>query len=287
MSTAATTDVAFRQVASATKGRINPMLFVYLGWIAAVLLAAVLGQWLFGDDALRQSLGQRLRPPSLAHLAGTDAVGRDILSRIIVGARPTLVIAVGGVAVGLIIGVVMGTIAGFFGGVLDRFIMALVDIKLAFPTIIFAIGTIAVLGTSTAILTLVIGLTGWVTFARVQRAVVLRIKVQSYIEAASAVGASRLRLIALHILPNSIAPLLVVTSIDLVRVILLEASLSFLGLGVQPPTPSWGGMINAGRDYLQTAWWVSIMPGIAIMFTALSVSRVGDWLRDVLDPDLG
>jgi len=287
MEAAATTAPPLKPVTTGNKGRINPLLFFYLGWIVLVLLAALFGEWIFGSDALRQSLGQRLKPPSLAHFAGTDAVGRDILSRIIVGARPTFVIASCGVLIGLTLGTIAGTLAGYFGGLVDRVVMALVDIKLAFPTIIFAIGTIAVLGTSTAILSLVIGLTGWVTFARVQRAVVLRIKAQPFMEAASAVGASHRRLIVLHILPNAVAPLLVVTSLDLVRVILLEASLSFLGLGVQPPTPSWGGMINAGRDYLQTAWWVSLAPGAAIMLTALSISRVGDWLRDVLDPDLG
>lgn len=284
---AGTVAPVFRKGPAASRRRLNPMMYFFFGWMLLAVAAAVFGPMFFADDALKQSLGQRLSPPSLEHLLGTDAVGRDILMRVIVGTRPTLSIAAGGVLVGLLIGMIAGTFAGYFGGFVNHAVMALVDIKLAFPTIIFAIGVIAVFGTSTAILILVIGLTGWVTFARVQRAVVLKLRAQPFIEAAGAVGASHFRIITLHILPNSLSPMLVMTSLDLVRVILLEASLSFLGLGVQPPTPSWGGMINAGRDYLQSAWWIALAPGAAIMLTALSVSRIGDWLRDVLDPDLG
>jgi peptide/nickel transport system permease protein len=262
-------------------------MYFFVGWLVLVILAALFGPYFLSDEALKQSLVQRLLPPSFDHPLGTDAVGRDILTRVIAGSQPTLAIAVGGVLVGLAIGMIAGTLAGYFGGIVNRVVMALVDIKLAFPTIIFAIGIIAVFGTSTPILIMVIGLTGWVTFARVQRAVVLKLKAQPFVEAAGSIGASHLRIIALHIVPNSLSPMLVMTSLDLVRIILLEASLSFLGLGVQPPTPSWGGMINAGRDYIQTAWWIALAPGAAIMLTALSVSRVGDWLRDVLDPDLG
>jgi peptide/nickel transport system permease protein len=258
----------------------------FLAWLVLMLAAALFGPTLFHDQAMAQSLGARLKPPSSTYWMGTDQVGRDIFARVIVGARPTLVIAVYGVLVGMLLGTLTGTLAGYFGGAVDRVCMALVDVKLAFPTILFAIGVIAVFGTSTPILVIVVALTGWVTYARVQRAVVLKINTQTYIEASRAVGSSHLRVLCRHVIPNSLSPLLVVASIDLVRVILLEASLSFLGLGVQPPTPSWGGMINAGRNYLETAWWICVFPGSVIMLTALSISRLGDWLRDVLDPDL-
>ncbi|MSP88325.1 MAG: ABC transporter permease [Alphaproteobacteria bacterium] len=255
-------------------------------WLIAMLIAALFGPAFLAEQAMLPRLDFRLKPPDAANWLGTDAVGRDILARVVVAARPTLTIALGGVAVGLVIGTLIGTLAGYCGGWVNLVCMALVDIKLGFPTILFAIGVIAVFGSDTANLVIVIGVTGFVTYARVQRGVVLKIKAQPYIEAARAVGSSHARILALHVVPNALSPLLIVASIDLVRVILLEASLSFIGLGIQPPTPSWGGMINAGRDYLQTAWWICVGPGLVIMLTALGISRLGDWLRDELDPSL-
>ncbi|MBM3596948.1 MAG: ABC transporter permease [Alphaproteobacteria bacterium] len=279
-------DIAAQGGEATSSRRFGPLNAFFVAWLLLMLAAALFGPVLFGDQAMQQSLGTRLKPPGAAHWMGTDQVGRDIFARVIVGARPTLVIALFGVLAGMLLGTVTGTLAGYFGGAVDRVCMALVDVKLAFPTILFAIGVIAVFGTSTTILVIVVGLTGWVTYARVQRSVVLKVNAQTYIEASRAVGSSHLRVVCRHIIPNSLSPLLVVASIDLVRVILLEASLSFLGLGIQPPTPSWGGMINSGRSYLETAWWICVCPGLVIMMTALSISRLGDWLRDVLDPDL-
>ncbi|HWU40646.1 MAG TPA: ABC transporter permease [Candidatus Acidoferrum sp.] len=258
-----------------------------------IVLAALLAPAVSPYDPIQQSLRERLRGPTWfpeegrkRHLLGTDHLGRDILSRIVYGSRVSLIVGFAAVLIGGTIGGTLGLLSGFAGGAVDEAIMLVVDAQLAFPFILLAIGIIAVLGPSFPNLILVVGLSGWVTYARIVRAQVLSIKEREYITAIRGLGGSVRRIILSHILPNTLAPFLVVATLELARTILLESTLSFLGLGIQPPTPSWGGMLNEGRGYLDTAWWISAFPGLALMITALVVSRVGDWLRDVLDPTL-
>jgi peptide/nickel transport system permease protein len=243
-------------------------------------------------DPIRQSLRGRLAAPTLsgtdgkAHLLGTDHLGRDVLSRAIYGARVSLLVGLAAVVVGGIVGASLGLLAGFRGGWTDSVIMTLADAQLAFPFILLAIGIIAVLGPSFPTLIVVIGLSGWVTYARVLRAQVLVLRSREFVDAIHALGGSVARVIARHILPNVLSSLVVIATLELARAIVLEATLSFLGLGVQPPTPSWGGMVHEGREYLDSAWWISTAPGIVLMLTSIIVSRTGDWLRDLLDPTL-
>jgi peptide/nickel transport system permease protein len=243
-------------------------------------------------DPIRQSLRGRLSAPTLAgadgkaHLLGTDHLGRDVLSRAIYGARVSLLVGLAAVVVGGIVGASLGLLAGFRGGWTDSIIMTLADAQLAFPFILLAIGIIAVLGPSFPTLIVVIGLSGWVTYARVLRSQVLVLRSREFVDAIHALGGSVARVIARHILPNVLSSLVVIATLELARAIVLEATLSFLGLGVQPPTASWGGMVHEGREYLDSAWWISTAPGIVLMLTSIIVSRTGDWLRDLLDPTL-
>ncbi len=270
-------------------------LFVWAStaFLLVVVLAAAAAPWVSPYDPIRQSLRERLKAPTLfveegrqRHLLGTDQLGRDILSRIIYGSRVSLTIGFAAVVVGAAIGGVLGLISGYAGGMVDEIIMLVVDAQLAFPFILLAIGIIAVLGPSFGNLIIIVGLSGWVTYARLVRAQVLTIKEREFVIAIRGLGGSTWRILANHIVPNTLAPFLVVTTLELARTILLESTLSFLGLGIQPPTPSWGGMLNEGRGYLDSAWWISAFPGLVLMMTALVVSRVGDWLRDILDPTL-
>lgn len=260
--------------------------------ILAVVVAAFLASHLSPQDPFKQTLGRRLAPPGAAgrtgaiHWLGTDQLGRDILSRIIYGSRVSLAVGFAAVIVGGLLGSALGLLSGYFGGTLDEVVMMVVDAQLAFPVILLAIAIIAVLGPSFTNLVIVVGLSGWVTYARIIRAQVLTLKSREFIEIIRALGGSAGRIIFRHILPNALSPLIVVATLDLARTIILESTLSFLGLGVQPPTPSWGLMISDGREYLDTAWWVATFPGLTLMATALAVSRLGDWLRDILDPTL-
>jgi peptide/nickel transport system permease protein len=266
--------------------------------VAAVLfvcglgVVAALAPYLAPHNPERGSLRARLSPPTLeaadgkAHALGTDHLGRDILSRIIYGTRVSLTIGFAAVAVGGAVGGLLGLVAGFRGGWIDEIIMTVADAQLAFPFILLAIGIIAVLGPSFPNLIVVVGLSGWVTYARVLRSQVLSLRRREFVDAILALGGSAPRVILRHILPNVGSTLMVIATLELARAIVLEATLSFLGLGIQPPTPSWGGMIHEGREYLDTAWWISVSPGVVLMLTSLVVSRAGDWLRDVLDPTL-
>ncbi len=258
-----------------------------------VVLAAIAAPLVSPYDPIQQSLRERLKGPTWfpeegrqRHLLGTDQLGRDILSRIIYGSRVSLVVGFAAVVIGGALGGSLGLLSGYGGGIVDEVVMFLVDGQLAFPFILLAIGIIAVLGPSFGNLIIIVGLSGWVTYARLVRAQVLTIKEREYVLAIRGLGGSTWRILARHIVPNTLAPFLVVTTLELARTILLESTLSFLGLGIQPPTPSWGGMLNEGRGYLDSAWWISAFPGLVLMLTALVVSRVGDWLRDVLDPTL-
>ncbi len=261
-------------------------------FVLALVVVALGAPWLAPQDPERQSLRGRLAAPTLegadgrAHLLGTDHLGRDVLSRVIWGARVSLLIGFAAVVVGGIIGATLGILAGFRGGWTDSVIMTLADAQLAFPFILLAIGIIAVLGPSFPTLVVVIGLSGWMSYARVLRSQVLVLRSREFVDAIHALGGSVGRVVARHILPNVLSSLVVIATLELARSIVLEATLSFLGLGIQPPTPSWGGMVHEGREYLDSAWWISTMPGVVLMLTSLVVSRTGDWLRDLLDPTL-
>jgi peptide/nickel transport system permease protein len=261
-------------------------------FVALLILAALAAPLIAPADPIRQSLRGRLSAPTFAgadgkaHLLGTDHLGRDVLSRVIFGARVSLLVGFAAVVVGGLLGASLGLLAGFRGGWTDSMIMTLADAQLAFPFILLAIGIIAVLGPSLPTLIVVIGLSGWVTYARVLRSQVLVLRSREFVDAIHALGGSVLRVIARHVLPNVLSSLVVIATLELARAIVLEATLSFLGLGVQPPTPSWGGMVQEGREYLDSAWWISTAPGIVLMLTSIVVSRTGDWLRDLLDPTL-
>jgi peptide/nickel transport system permease protein len=261
-------------------------------FVLVLVVVAVAAPLIAPYDPVRQSLRGRLSAPTLAgadgkaHLLGTDHLGRDVLSRAIYGARVSLLVGLAAVVVGGIVGASLGLLAGFRGGWTDSIIMTLADAQLAFPFILLAIGIIAVLGPSFPTLIVVIGLSGWVTYARVLRSQVLVLRSREFVDAIHALGGSVARVIARHILPNVLSSLVVIATLELARAIVLEATLSFLGLGVQPPTPSWGGMVHEGREYLDSAWWISTAPGIVLMLTSIIVSRTGDWLRDLLDPTL-
>jgi peptide/nickel transport system permease protein len=265
---------------------------VGIAFVAALFMAAAAAPLLAPHDPVRQSLRTRLKPPTLegadgvAHLLGTDQLGRDVLSRMIYGSRVSLLIGFAAVAVGTLVGASLGIIAGYRGGWLDTTIMTVADAQLAFPFILLAIGIIAVLGPSFPTLIVVVGLSGWVNYARVLRSQVLVLRSRDFVDAIHGLGGSTGRIVLRHILPNVLSTLVVIATLELARAIVLEATLSFLGLGIQPPTPSWGGMIQEGREYLDSAWWISTFPGLTLMLTSLVVSRLGDWLRDVLDPTL-
>jgi peptide/nickel transport system permease protein len=261
-------------------------------FVALLLLVAAAAPWLAPHDPVRQSLRARLAPPTLegtdgkAHPLGTDHLGRDVLSRTIYGARVSLVIGFAAVLVGGMVGATLGIAAGYRGGWLDTAIMTVADAQLAFPFILLAIGIIAVLGPSFPTLVVVIGLSGWPGYARVLRAQVLVLRSREFVDAIQALGGTVARIVGRHIVPNVLSSLVVIGTLELARSIVLEATLSFLGLGIQPPTPSWGGMVQEGREYLDSAWWISTFPGLILMLTSVAVSRTGDWLRDLLDPTL-
>jgi peptide/nickel transport system permease protein len=273
--------------------RRRPWLVVLgVGFVALLALVAAAAPLLAPEDPIRQSLRGRLSPPTWegtdgrAHLLGTDHLGRDVLSRVIYGSRVSLVIGFSAVLVGGILGSAAGLMAGFAHRRLDAIIMTLADAQLAFPFILLAIGIIAVLGPSFPTLVVVIGLSGWVSYARILRAQVLVVRSREFVEAIQALGGSFARIVLRHVLPNVLSSIVVIATLELARAIVLEATLSFLGLGIQPPTPSWGGMVQDGREYLDSAWWISTFPGVVLMVTSIVVSRTGDWLRDVLDPTL-
>jgi peptide/nickel transport system permease protein len=226
----------------------------------------------------------RLQPPNATHWFGTDELGRDILSRVILGARVSL--QVGFIAVGLSLaaGVPLGLVAGFYGGRIDDVIMRVMDMLFAFPAILLAIAIVAVLGPSISNAMIAIGIVFTPIFARVTRASVLSVREEVYVRAARSIGANDLRLLRTHVLPNVMAPIIVQTSISLAFAVLSEAALSFLGVGVQPPRPSWGRMLFDGRGFMQQAWWMAVFPGLAIFLTVLACNVVGDALRDALDP---
>jgi peptide/nickel transport system permease protein len=272
--------------------RFPPLVGFSLFILLMLIITAFFSPQVAPHNPIRERLLDRLLPPAWdqdgdwQYVLGTDHLGRDLLSRIIFGSRVSLAVGVAAVVVGGALGISLGVTAGFFGGRLDEVIMALADMQLAFPTILLAIAIIAVLGPSFTNLVVVIGISGWVTYARIARGQVLSLREKEFVEAIRAQGGNQLRIVIRHILPNILSPLIVVATLDLARTIILESTLSFLGLGIQPPTPSWGGMLSDGREYLLSAWWIATFPGAALMLTALSFNRLGDWIRDLADPRL-
>jgi peptide/nickel transport system permease protein len=225
-----------------------------------------------------------LLPPSSAHWLGTDELGRDVLTRIIYGARISLKVGFVSVGIAAFIGTVAGLFAGYYGGWIDQVLMRFVDIMLCFPTFFLMLAVIAMLEPSIWYIMIIIGLTGWMGVARLVRAEVLTLRERDFILAARAIGASDLRIIFVHILPNALSPVIVTATLGVAGAILTESALSFLGIGVQPPVPSWGNMLTAGKDYLEFAWWLSLFPGLAILVTVIAYNLVGEGLRDALDP---
>ena len=263
-----------------------------LSVVVTVLLAAAFAPWITPFDPLEQNINQRLRGPGWqiaegrVHALGTDHLGRDILARVIFGSRIALLVGLSAVLISGVLGMAIGLVSGYFGGKTDDFFMRLADIQLAFPFILLAIAVIGVLGPSLRNIIIVIGVSSWVVYARVVRGEVLSIREREFVQAAIALGSRDGRVLVRHVLPNAFTPWLVVATLDMARVIVLESALSFLGLGVQPPTPTWGGMLADGRVYLSTAWWLATFPGLAILVTVLGINLLGDGLRDTLDPRL-
>lgn len=263
-----------------------------LAVLAVFVACALVPDLLAPNDPYAQALARRLRPPAFmergveGYWLGTDQLGRDILSRIIHGARITLLVAVMAVAISAALGIASGLAAGFFGGRIDAVVLRLIDMQLAFPVILLVIAIVAVVGPSVTNLIILMGLSAWPRFARIVRGAVLSVRSLEYIDAARSIGGSRARIVLMHILPNILSAIIVYASFELARMILLEATLSFLGLGIQPPTPTWGGMINDGRGYLAISWSVSMFPGLAIALLILAFNLLGDELRDALDPQL-
>jgi peptide/nickel transport system permease protein len=251
-----------------------------------LVLAAILGPFFVPYGPRDMDLDSLRQPPSVAHPLGTDSKGRDILSRIVAGARVSLTVGVAASALSLCIGVVLGLCAGYFGGKVDVLLLQMFDIFLAFPSLLLAIGISVVMPPGLASAMLAITLVGWAGFARLVRGITLSLKEQTYVEASRALGASSPRILFNHILPNALPLVLVAGSLRVGGFILLEAALSFLGLGVQPPTPTWGSMISLNRAYISSAPWMVIFPGLAISITVISFNVLGDFLRDKLDPRL-
>lgn len=276
-----------RQIWQLRKWPLIPMFFLVL-----FVVTGVFAPLIAPHDPERGGLRDRNLPPaweeggSSEFLLGTDHLGRDMLSRVIFGARISLAVAGVTLGVGMVIGVASGLIAGWYGGWLDEFLMRIVDIKLAIPTILLALVLVLALGQSFLIIVAILAIAVWPRFARNVRGEVLQLKTMDFVALAKVAGASTPRILFIHIFPGVINTLIVLATLEVGIVILLESTLSFLGAGVPPPTPAWGSMVSDGRDRLAVAWWISTMPGLAIMVTVLSMNLFGDWLRDRLDPRL-
>ncbi len=250
-----------------------------------VVLVALSGV-IFPDGGSKIDLLARLTGPFQAsgHPLGTDALGRDILERIVHGGRVSLLVGVLSALGAVVIGTIIGLFAGYYRGFLDTFIMRFADIQLALPFILLAITVIAIVGPGTDRIIVLMIISQWVQYARLVRGSVLSLREREFVQAARSYGLHNVKIIFSHILPNAMGPLIILLTLNVANNILLESSLTFLGLGADPQTPSWGGMLSEGRSYIQTAWWVTVFPGVAIMLTVLGLNLLGDWLRDELDP---
>jgi peptide/nickel transport system permease protein len=260
---------------------------VGLGLSVTVLLAALAAPWLAPADPLRADFARSLRPPGTpGHPLGTDQLGRDLLSRILHGARLSLFIGICTVLATAVVGGALGLLAGFVERWPSAVLMRLADVQLSFPFILLALTINAIVGLGLRNIILSLSAAGWVVYARVVRGEVLSVKQREFVHAAAALGAGRRRLLLRHVLPNVAPSIIVVASLQFSQFIVAEAAISFLGFGVQPPTPAWGSMLSESRDFLYVAWWLAALPGAALTLTALGVNLLGDWLRDTLDPRL-
>lgn len=258
----------------------------------AFVCMAIFAPWITPHDPAFQNLAQRLAPPfwmeggTFSYFLGADALGRDIVSRVIIGSQVSLLVGFSSVLIGSIMGVTLGLIAGYRGGGLDSVIMRAADVQIAFPSLILAIVIMAVLGQSLRNVIIVLAIAGWYQYARVVRSRALSLREQDFVMSARAIGVSEMGIMFRHILPNLTAPIIVVATFAIPQVIIAEASLSFLGIGIPPSIPTWGNMLAEARGYVSTAWWLSVWPGVAIMLCLLGINLLGDWLRDALDPRL-
>jgi peptide/nickel transport system permease protein len=261
------------------------------GTILVIALVAVLAPWTAPRNPYASTLLARLAPPSWVggpggYLLGSDQLGRDLLSRLIFGARVSLVVGVLSVIGAGLVGVALGLVAGFYGGIADRIIMLVTDTMMAFPLVLLALAIVALLGPSLRNLIVVFIVTNWFVYARMSRGATLELREREFIAASRALGASNPRLLRRHVLPNVVGPLVIVASFGIAQIITTEAALGFLGLGVPPPIPSWGNMLADGREYVETAWWISVFPGLALMITAAAFNFLGNGVRDLIDPKL-
>lgn len=265
--------------------------FVYGATAVAVALALAMFPSAFtGQDPAEQDIGRRLMPPAwlaegnAEHVLGTDHLGRDVASRLVFASGISVAVGFYSVLLGGAAGLVLGLLAGYRGGLVDAFVMRLVDLHLAFPFLLLAMAMVAIFGAGLWKMVAIFAITSWMLYARTVRSAALALREQEFVTAARSLGAGGLRIVTRHIFPNVVNSLLVLLSFDMARIILAESALSFLGLGVPPPTPSWGGMLAEGREYIYDGWWISTFPGAAIMFVTVGISFLGDGLRDVLDP---
>lgn len=254
--------------------------------VLALFVVSLFAPWLAPYDPSAIDLDRVLMPPSGDHWLGTDPLGRDVLSRMIWGARISLKVGFIATGIAILIGAVLGAMAGYYGGWTDALIMRFVDIMLCFPAFFLILAVIAVLEPSIWNIMLIIGVTGWMGITRLVRADFISLKERDFVLAARVIGASDLRIIFVHILPNAMASILVAATLGVAGAILTESALSFLGIGVQPPTPSWGNILTAGKDNIDIAWWLSLYPGLAILITDLGYNLLGEGIRDALDPRL-
>ena len=252
--------------------------------IFSLAVVAVIAPLIAPFNPNQQDILHRLEPPSRKHPLGTDDLGRDLFSRVIYGTRVSLLVGFVAIGIAIIIGSFLGLLSGYFGGWLDAVIMRFVDIMLCFPTFFLILMVIAFLEPNIWTVMAVIGLTGWPGLTRLVRGECLSVREREFVQAAKVLGLSNIRVMFVHLLPNVMAPILVTATLGIGGAILTESALSFLGLGVQPPTPSWGNILTAGKDYITIAWWLSLYPGLAILITVLAYNLLGEGLRDVLDP---
>jgi peptide/nickel transport system permease protein len=251
-----------------------------------MLLLVLFSVWIFPDRGSAMDLGARLSPPfaQWSHALGTDPLGRDVLARVLVGGRISLMVGLLSVLGASVLGIAIGLVAGYYRGFWDMLLMRCVDVQLALPFILIALTFISILGGGLSNIIIFMIISQWVQYARLVRGMVLSVREREFVLAARAFGVRDFSMVRHHILPNVIGPVIILMTLNVANNILLESSLTFLGLGVDPLIPSWGGMLADGRTYMQTAWWVSVFPGVAIMLTVLGLNLLGDWLRDRIDP---
>ena len=262
----------------------NKLASISLIFILVVILAAIFAPYIAPYNPDKINVNSILLPPSFAHPLGTDQLGRDVLSRLIYGSRISIEVGFIAVSISLFIGIIVGSYAGYYGGIIDSILMRFVDIMLTFPSFFLILAISAILKPSIINIMIIIGLTSWMGVARIIRAEFAQNKEKDYALASKASGASAAYIMFSEILPNTIAPILVSATLGIAAAILIQASLAFLGIGIMPPTPSWGGMLSRGKTYIMIAWWLTLFPGIAILLTVLSFNLIGEAVRDALDP---